>query len=151
MFNTFPSATNRKYEEIKLGNCLKATKCKLKRKVLEPRSYFPVEEDKAGTYEIDSGEGCSIQLSSTTKSSGNKMTPKQAPDHCTDQTCLLVDTPRVGVSWLQEREVGGSLLGRSEAGQTFKFGKGKVTKGSVKAARDLLSREFPQVKHDFLV
>ena len=39
-----------------------------------------------------------------------------------------------------------SLLGKTEAGQRYKLGKGKVSVGNVRAAYDLLKREFPQVR-----
>ena len=73
-------------------------------------------------------------------------TPNPMPkEHCKNKECLLVDTPRVGVFQLKPKSLEESLIGKGESGQTFKFGKGKVTKGNVKAARSLLSREFPQV------
>ena len=67
------------------------------------------------------------------------------PDQCWRRDCLLFDTPRVGVFHLRPKSLQESLIGKGEGGQRFKFGKGKVTKGNVNAARTLLSREFPQV------
>ena len=64
---------------------------------------------------------------------------------CNNGTCLLWDTPRVGFFNLEQRSLEDSVIGRGESGTTFKIGKGKITKGNVNAARNLLSREFPQV------
>lgn len=73
--------------------------------------------------------------------------PRSAdPECCKQENCLLRDTPRVGVFPLDPKRLEDSLLGRCETGLKFKFGKGKVTQGNVKAARNLLTREFPQVK-----
>ena len=63
---------------------------------------------------------------------------------CREEACLLYDTPPVGVFDLEEKSMADSILGKTEAGQVYRLGKGKVTKGNVKAARDLLRREFPQ-------
>ena len=69
----------------------------------------------------------------------------QGTPPCPDEQCLLFDTPPVGVFPLEPRSMEDSLLGRTEAGKRYKLGKGKVSVGNVKAARDLLAREFPQV------
>ena len=66
-------------------------------------------------------------------------------EYCKNKNCLLGDTPRVGVFPLKPKSLEDSLIGKGDQGQTFKFGKGKVTQGNVNAARNLLSREFPQV------
>ena len=70
----------------------------------------------------------------------------KASDCCKTQACLLLNTPRVGVFDLVPRSMKDSLLGKTEEGKSFKFGSGRVTQGNTKAARDLLNREFPQVK-----
>ena len=79
-----------------------------------------------------------------------KNTPTSKPsENCQNKICLLAGTPRVGVFQLEPKSLDESLIGRGEQGQTFKFGKGRVTEGNVNAARNLLSREFPQVNKSF--
>ena len=75
---------------------------------------------------------------------------KPIPDCCENKECLLVDTPRVGEFHLDPKPLEESVIGKGESGQTFKFGRARVTQGSVKAARTLLAREFPQVTTIFL-
>ena len=65
---------------------------------------------------------------------------------CMDETCLLWFTPRVGFTDLAPKSMEESLLGVTEAGQEYKLGRGKVTKGNVAAAKKLLEREYPQVR-----
>lgn len=66
---------------------------------------------------------------------------------CQNPQCLLFGTPAVGVyDKMVPRSTEDSILGKTENGQTYRLGKGKVTKGNVLAARDLLKREFPQVR-----
>ena len=65
---------------------------------------------------------------------------------CCNPDCLLANTPPVGIFLLKARSMEDSILGKTEAGQTYKLGKGKVTKGNVKAAWALLEREHPQVQ-----
>ena len=64
---------------------------------------------------------------------------------CQEEKCLLFNTPAVGIFPMEARLMQDSLLGRTENGTVFKMGNGKFTKGNVRAARDLLEREFPQV------
>ena len=64
---------------------------------------------------------------------------------CTEEHCLLRDTPAVGIFPLPAKSMSESLLGKTERGQKYRLGRGKVTMGNVKAAFDLLEREFPQV------
>ena len=64
---------------------------------------------------------------------------------CPDEKCLLFGTPSVGVFDLEAKTMADSLLGKTEAGQRYKLGKGKVSKGNVRAAFELLERELPQV------
>ena len=64
---------------------------------------------------------------------------------CTEEHCLLRDTPPVGIFPLPSKSMGESLLGKTEQGQKYRLGRGKVTRGNVRAAFDLLEREFPQV------
>ena len=67
---------------------------------------------------------------------------------CQNVWCLLRGSPPVAVIPLYPKAMEFSLLGKTEAGATFKMGKAKVTKGNVTAARELLRREFPQVRLD---
>ena len=71
--------------------------------------------------------------------------PMTGMEPCMDEQCLLFNTPPVGIFPLEPKSMEDSLLGKTEAGQTYKMGKGKFRKGNVKAAYDLLDREFPQV------
>ena len=65
---------------------------------------------------------------------------------CQDQDCILFDTPPVGIFELEPKSMEESLLGKINSGEAnFKLGKGKVKKGSVDAAHNLVEREFPQV------
>ena len=66
---------------------------------------------------------------------------------CRNPDCLLANTPPVGIFLLQSKTMENSILGKTEAGQRYKLGKGKVTVGNVKAARALLEREHPQVSN----
>ena len=64
---------------------------------------------------------------------------------CISDTCLLRDTPAVGVSPLSSKSMAESILGVTEAGKSYKLGKGKVTRGNVAAAKALLDREYPEI------
>ena len=65
---------------------------------------------------------------------------------CRNPDCLLANTPPVGMFLLTPKSMEDSILGKTEAGQTYRLGKGKVTVGNVKAAWALLEREHPQVQ-----
>ena len=67
---------------------------------------------------------------------------------CMNEDCLLYSTPPVGFFNLPEKSMEDSLLGKTENGQQYKLGRGKVTRGKVAAAKKLLEREYPQVVKD---
>ena len=64
---------------------------------------------------------------------------------CQNVGCLLSGSPPVGVTPLEPRPMSRSLLARTEGGASYKMGNGKVTRGNVEAAYDLLKREYPEV------
>ena len=108
------------------------------------------ENIKPSTGKVSSKKAALIEKpkhagSSTKLPRGNLQEKKEEPDCCKDKMCLFLDTPRVGFFNLEPRSLEESLIGRLESGQTFKVGKGKISKGNVNTARNLLSREFPQV------
>ena len=72
--------------------------------------------------------------------------PMEGMDPCQDPDCLLKDTPPVGIFPLEPKSMEDSLLGVTEAGQRYRLGKGTVSVGNVEAARNLLHREFPEVR-----
>ena len=119
---------------VTLSHCMAETSCEFIEKtsqIEQPESEATDQMQRTSSPEIDRTYS---------------PTPNPVPEeHCKNKECLLVDTPRVGVFQLDPKSLDESLIGRGEKGQTFKFGKGKVTKGNVKAARNLMSREFPQV------
>ena len=119
---------------VTLSHCMAETSCEF----IEKTSQIEQPESEA----TDQTQHTSSPGIDRTYSSTPNPVPKE---HCKNKECLLVDTPRVGVFQLDPKSLDESLIGRGDKGQTFKFGKGKVTKGNVKAARNLLSREFPQV------
>ena len=99
------------------------------------------------SYKVPQQETCLPIRSDSSNALANRkpIQTSKPTENCKNKKCLLVDTPRVGVFQLEPKSLEESLIGKGERGQTFKFGKGKVTKGNVNAARNLLSREFPQV------
>ena len=133
-----PHASESSFYRVKhsvtLSHCMAKTSCEFVEKTsqMEQPEYEATDQMQHTS---------SPDIDRTYSSTPNPM-PKE---HCKNKECLLVDTPRVGVFQLDPKSLDESLIGRGEKGQTFKFGKGKVTKGNVKAARNLLSREFPQV------
>lgn len=89
---------------------------------------------------------CMTSRDSPEKSASNDADqPKECMSPCCNTTCLLYDTPPVGIFALKPKSVDDAILARTENGQRYKLGKGKVTTGNVQAARDLLEREHPQV------
>ena len=71
---------------------------------------------------------------------------------CKVRKCLIEGTTKVGITELDRRPLERSLLGKIDRrldeggeGAKFKLGKGKVTKRSVEAAKELLNREMSQV------
>ena len=88
---------------------------------------------------------CNSRAELTNTIPNMKSSTSKDDKECKNQECLLVGTPRVGIFFLKQKPLEESIIGKGEEGKTFKFGKGKVTRGNVNAARNLLSREFPQV------
>ena len=123
----------REKHSVRLSDCFTGSSCEL---VATISSHKVSQEETSQSIRSDSSNVLAHRKPT--------QTPKPT-DNCKNKRCLLVDTPRVGVFQLEPKSLEESLIGKGERGQTFKFGKGKVTKGNVKAARNLLSREFPQV------
>ena len=63
---------------------------------------------------------------------------------CTNENCLLSGTPPVGIFPLSPNKEG--ILHKVDEGQTFKLGKGRATRGALKAVRTLAQRELPKVR-----